>query len=465
MGVAGARRRLVMGCPQCRALPPTPLVGPYGAALLTQQRALDAGRLAANLVRRRRAALASLTCHRDCTSGFYSPAVEPLVKLQKPREPREPKVTTAAPTKADSTKATTAAPTKAGSTKATTAAPTKAGSTKATAAALTKADSTKATTAALTKFDSRDTRRLAGLAADGPREPTRKPTREHTVPASTREPQDTPVPAPYVGNPCAGPGMCINEFGFCSTDPVECAVGKDCSSCAQVAVPTPSPPTPGPNSCPPSCRGGGVNFKPRDPCRGCMTAKGACLVMTATCVANLGEDCRACVPVAAAADAGAIAAKDTPAQKVAAWNAELNAGTGTCPDGAGAACTAGSTTARCGPDLALLVPNTCSVGESKTSASRFAVELRVLPDVSPKDPDAARRKQESFLAMSRDGDNAGLLMEDLTLRNKIIDLEATNTAELTGNTFAQELAAVKAFDDDDWFVASTSARQSLANAP
>jgi hypothetical protein len=243
-------------------------------------------------------------------------------------------------------------------------------------------------------------------------------------------------------NPCAGPGTCVTPDGFCSTDIVECATGNDCSTCPLLfAVPTPAPPTPDPHYCPPSCRLGAPEITPLKPCMGCMTKRGSCEALTPSCLANLGYDCHACNPMTDAAWAAEIATEKTPAQKLQDFNDIHNAGTGNCTDGSEAVCVVGSATAHCGGNLTVLETNRCTLGiTSGTAKYNVVAQPWALPSGVP---------QSDMDIASQDGSNYGTVMQaDPNLKNEINAIEAIRTVNITHNTLAEELAAVKAYDDD-----------------
>lgn len=112
-----------------------------------------------------------------------------------------------------------------------------------------------------------------------------------------------------------------------------------------------------------------------------------------------------------------------------------------CPDGVAAICTAGSRTGRCGPDSNILEAGICTTGaEGNAMVDLKPTRFSFIPEgANLSDLDNARANNLDVL----DAANPNL-------KNEANDLQAANTAEITGNTVAEELAAVKAFDDDTW---------------
>jgi hypothetical protein len=248
------------------------------------------------------------------------------------------------------------------------------------------------------------------------------------------------------GNPCAGPGMCVDTLGFCTEDVVKCATGHPCDTCAQpwVAAPTPAPTDP--HFCPDTCKYGG-DLSPTKPCMGCMTNKGDCIAMHGACEADYGYKCTACNPMTDADLAVELAADDTHQQQLDKWNNDHNAGTGVCPSGGDAVCSAGSTTAHCGLDLSLIVPNTCTIGQ--TGSARSDVTDTVLSSNMGGSMTDSGADGVKFASENRNNFET-VLQADPNIRHELNDMQAQRTAEITGNTVAQELAAVKANDDDVW---------------
>jgi predicted chitinase len=248
------------------------------------------------------------------------------------------------------------------------------------------------------------------------------------------------------GNPCAGPGMCVDALGFCTEDVVKCATGHPCDTCAQpwVAAPTPAPTDP--HFCPDTCKYGG-DLSPTKPCMGCMTNKGDCIAMHGACEADYGYKCTACNPMTDADLAAELAADDTHQQQLDKWNNDHNAGTGVCPSGGDAVCSAGSTTAHCGLDLSLIVPNTCTIGQ--TGSARSDVTDTVLSSNMGGSMTDSGADGVKFASENRNNFET-VLQADPNIRHELNDMQAQRTAEITGNTVAQELAAVKANDDDVW---------------
>jgi hypothetical protein len=114
-----------------------------------------------------------------------------------------------------------------------------------------------------------------------------------------------------------------------------------------------------------------------------------------------------------------------------------------CPDGAAAVCTGGSTTGKCGPDSNVMEPGICTTG----AEGNAQVTLAPNPWSFPKVPEGS---DLSDLDEARANNLDVLDVANPNLKNEGNDLQATITAEITGNTVAEELAAVKAFDDDTW---------------
>lgn len=138
------------------------------------------------------------------------------------------------------------------------------------------------------------------------------------------------------------------------------------------------------------------------------------------------------------------------------FNNDHNAGTGTCPNGEEAVCTVGSTTAKCGENMTTLVSNTCTTGN--TGRAHYNVQLTTwtLP--------ASGTMADMDIASQDGNDYRSVIEAEPNAKDEINDIEAVRTAELTNNTVAQELAAVKANDDDAFVEPTAPPNQNFALA-
>jgi len=261
-------------------------------------------------------------------------------------------------------------------------------------------------------------------------------------------------------DPCAGEGFCVDKTGFCTSSVDACAAGFPCSGCKLVFLPltVTAPPITQPGACPKVCQMG--DYSVTSPCRGCISSRGTCLTSAAqltTCVERIGTVCSACLGITEAAAAAAAALEPTLAQKIQALNDESNAGSGTCPDGSEAKCVLGSTTGRCGPDVDILEPGICTRGNIHGDA-RFDITA---PNLTP----ARGGIDASMLSGTTNGQNLDVLnAASPNFKDEANDLQAVRTAQITGNTVAQELRAVKAWDDDTWFEPSDPTQNAAFDA-